>query len=120
MGELCLANVMPLSPACLVLKAEVWGLCEGLRAARFLGIIYLLVEGDNLVVINSIRHCWKVLWKISSLVMDSADLMKSFQTISVNHCFREANQAMKFVLLCIGFLLLIFSFSSIICKDTVG
>lgn len=45
---------MPISAERSILKAEAWGLREGLRAARFLGISSLVSEGDSLVVINSL------------------------------------------------------------------
>ena len=53
-------GAMALSSDCSILQAEAWGLCEGVKAARFLNISSLIIEGDILVVINSIRRCWKV------------------------------------------------------------
>lgn len=60
LGDLSLAWAMALSSDCSILKVEAWGLLEGLGAARFLVISSLVIEGDNLVVINSLRRCWKV------------------------------------------------------------
>ena len=95
--DLCLAGAMALSSDCSIIQAEAWGLREGLRATLFLGIDSLEVEGDDLVVINAIRQCWKVPWAIRSLVMDSLVDLQSFNAVSINHCFRKANQAADYM-----------------------
>ncbi|XP_057250099.1 uncharacterized protein LOC130591181 [Beta vulgaris subsp. vulgaris] len=117
-GDVQLSGSMPLSGGCSILTSEAWGLREGLRAAKFLGISSLAIERDNLVVINSIRQCWKIPWEISSLIKDSAAEIQKFHVVSIDHCFREANQpailwpimGMSFLRLCIVFLLLTLSF----------
>lgn len=40
---------------CSIIKAKAWGLLEGVRVACFFSIGSLVVEGDYLVVISSIR-----------------------------------------------------------------
>ena len=52
-----------------VLVADALALKEGIRAARFLGINYLKIEGDNLCLINSIKANWKIHGKLLSLLM---------------------------------------------------
>ena len=111
-------NKNALSSDCSILQAEAWGLQKGLRATIFLGIGSLEVEGFNLVVINEIRQCWKVSWAIRSLVMDSLVDLRSFNAVSINHCFRKRIKRRiicltKIILFCpwfIGFLLMMMFF----------
>lgn len=39
-----------------ILQAEAWGLREGIRAAISQDIQNIIIEGDNLTVINSIKN----------------------------------------------------------------
>lgn len=52
LGELCLAGAVAMSSNCSILKAEAWGLRERVWAACLLSIDYLVIEGNNLVVID--------------------------------------------------------------------
>lgn len=42
-----------------ILQAEAWGLREGIRAAITQDIQNIIIEGDNLTVINSIKNIWR-------------------------------------------------------------
>ena len=61
LGSLVLAGALALSSRCSILSAEAWGLREGIKGVRFLNASSLIIEGDNLVVVNSLRRCWNVL-----------------------------------------------------------
>lgn len=113
LGVLCLAAAMARSSSCSIIKAEAWGLREGLRVSQqFLGISSLAIEGDNMMVINSLWDSWKVSWEISSLILDSVGIIQEFQEVYIAHCCQEANQAANFMahrdmrlpLYCIDFL----------------
>lgn len=46
------------------------GLREMVKGDVFLGTKKLIVEGDNLIVIQSIKKLWKISWIINSLIAD--------------------------------------------------
>lgn len=69
---------MTLSSCCSILKAKAQGLLEGLQASKFFGVSSLVIEGDNLVVISSLRHCWKVLWETRSFTLDAVVELQQF------------------------------------------
>ncbi|XP_057249008.1 uncharacterized protein LOC130590535 [Beta vulgaris subsp. vulgaris] len=76
-----------------ILMAEAMGMYIGIKTAISLGISKLLVEGDNLVVINSIRREWRVPWEITNIIEDAGHDIKRMEFFSAQHCYREANQA---------------------------
>lgn len=86
-----------LSPSSSVLVAKAWGMREGINGALSLGIKNLCIEGDNLVVINSLKQTWKVPLEITNFVHDAGTDLSHFTEFSFNHCFREANQATSFM-----------------------
>lgn len=54
---------------------------------------YVILEGDNLTLINSIKRIWHVPWEISTRVMDIVCLLSASAGSKVFHCFRECNRA---------------------------
>lgn len=69
----------------------------GVKAVRFFNLSSFIIEGDYLVVTNSVRRCLKVSWEISALITDSVEDLKSVPEVSFNHCFRKVNQAVDFM-----------------------
>ncbi|XP_010684206.1 uncharacterized protein LOC104898794 [Beta vulgaris subsp. vulgaris] len=96
-GELVLLGAKRLFKSCSILKAEAWGMREGIKAALSIGIKNIHIEGDNLSVINSLRKLWKIPWEIHSLVSDADVDLRRFDRVIINHCFREANGAADFM-----------------------
>ncbi|XP_010680075.1 uncharacterized protein LOC104895307 [Beta vulgaris subsp. vulgaris] len=80
-----------------ILLAEAKGLQEGIRGAKSLGISNIIVEGDNLVVINSIRKLWKIPWIIKSIILDTEKELANFDEVQIYHVFREANMAVDWM-----------------------
>lgn len=73
-------------------SAELWGLVLGLRMARSLGILSLLVELDSKGVVNMVQlrrtHCVH----LQPLLEEACDLMYAAdRSCSITHVFREAN-----------------------------
>lgn len=87
-----------LSPNVSILAAKVWGMREGVKAALALGVDSIIIEGNNLVVINSLRKCWKVSWETDNFICDAGVDLASFSNVVFNHCFRKANRAADFLL----------------------
>ena len=54
-GEVLLAGAKSLGPHLYIVQAEVWALREGVKGAISLDT-HLVVEGDNLAVINSMKN----------------------------------------------------------------
>ena len=127
-GGLVIMGAMSLNPSNSILVAEAWGMREGVRAALAAGIKNLTVEGDNLLVINSLRRTSKVPWEIHAMVEDAHVDLVSCGKVSFSHYFREANQAANFLAhkghsfgsLHCWFDLPYFVFNSIIQKDVLG
>ncbi|XP_048494494.1 uncharacterized protein LOC125494753 [Beta vulgaris subsp. vulgaris] len=60
MGEVILAGAKALGSSPSILQAEAWGLREGIRVALGKGVSEVIIEGDNLAVINSLRKSWRI------------------------------------------------------------
>ncbi|KAL6190587.1 hypothetical protein ACLB2K_036981 [Fragaria x ananassa] len=69
---------------CLALK-------DGLLAAKRFNHKNMLVEGDLLLVISSLRDLANATWKIKPILCDILHLAHWFDNISFTHIFREAN-----------------------------
>ncbi|XP_048497928.1 uncharacterized protein LOC125496495 [Beta vulgaris subsp. vulgaris] len=92
-GEVLLCGAGALDSSKSILVVEARGLCEGIRGAISLGIGKIVIEGDNLVVVNSIRNIWKIPWTINSIVLDASEDLKHVEDVQIRHAFREANAA---------------------------
>ncbi|XP_057251441.1 uncharacterized protein LOC130591711 [Beta vulgaris subsp. vulgaris] len=84
-------------PNISILQAEAWALREGIKGAISLDISNIIIEGDNLAVINSMKNCWRIPWEISNIVIDAGVATRWFQDCQFRHCFREANKAADFM-----------------------
>ena len=91
-GEAILAGAKALGPNISVLQAEAWALKEGISAVVSLNIPNLIIEGDNLAVINSVRDFWKIPWEIKNIIVDIRAKLTCFGSFQVHHCFQEANK----------------------------
>ena len=96
-GEVISAVAQSLGSSISILQAEAWGLQAGVRAAVGLGIKNIIIEGDNLVVINSIKNSWSVPWEIANLIADIKAELREFSCFKIFHIFREANRAADFM-----------------------
>ncbi|XP_048494587.1 uncharacterized protein LOC125494808 [Beta vulgaris subsp. vulgaris] len=97
MGEVLLVGAKSLGPHISIVQVEAWALCEGVKGAISLDISHLVVEGDNLAVINSMKNLWRIPWEISNIINDVGVDARSFVKCQFRHCFREANQAADFM-----------------------
>ncbi|XP_057248243.1 uncharacterized protein LOC125493661 [Beta vulgaris subsp. vulgaris] len=88
---LCGAGALDLSISILV--AVVRDLRESIRGVIYLGLRNLIIEGDNLVVINSVRNIWKIFWTINAIILDAGEDLKQFEDVQIRQIFREANAA---------------------------
>ena len=69
----------------------------GIRQANDLGIRRIIIESDNATIINAINHIIKTPWEIAQLIEEIKSLKEDFESISFQHCYREANQAADFL-----------------------
>ncbi len=73
-------------------EAEYLGLIIGLERAIELGIYYLNVEGDSLLVINQLNKKWNVNAKnLKPLFEKANNLLSKFHKITINHIPRSKN-----------------------------
>ena len=80
-----------------VFVAEATGLQKGILLALQEGISTLHIEGDNLLVINSVLGLCSIPWQITPLIHDIRALLRSFSSWTIKHIYREANQAADWV-----------------------
>ena len=95
--EVLLAGAKSLGPHVSIVQAEAWGLSEGIKGAISMDISHLVVEGDNLAVINSMKNKWRIPWEISNIISDVGVKVRFFVECQFRDCFREANQAADFM-----------------------
>ncbi|XP_056688726.1 uncharacterized protein [Spinacia oleracea] len=108
--------------------AEAIALHKGLKEARRLNIAHIQIEGDNLLVINSVKGNWAPPWKIHNIIKDIKHLLDLFDTWEIKHIFREANSAVYWIVnvghLIVGEMYIdpknSHSLSSILCNDYSG
>ena len=77
--------------------AEALALHKGIQEAIRLGIKDIHIEGDNLLVINSLKGTWKPPWKLQNIIHDSKILLQRFDSAHINHIYREANRAADWI-----------------------
>lgn len=80
--------------SCTNNEAEYTGLIQGLKAAFFLGVEQLYVEGDSMLVIKQLQGEYKV--KSDTLMRfyeEARDLSGSFRELNLRHIERESNGA---------------------------
>ena len=56
-----------------------------------------IIEGDNLIVINSLKRLWKVPWELHSIIEDIRNLISVIPSVVFYHCFTESNVASDFL-----------------------
>ena len=127
-GKVQLCGAQSIGPSHSVLVAEAWALEVDIKAARMLGLKCLIIEGDNLCVIQTIKRLWKIPWAIYSLIMDAGEDLKLFDEVRIYHGVREGNSAADWMAnrghscsnLCYWFDSPAHEFSLIIRKDVLG
>ncbi|XP_056690427.1 uncharacterized protein [Spinacia oleracea] len=77
--------------------AEALALHKGIQEAIKLNIKDIYIEGDNLLVINSLKGIWTPPWKLQNIIQDSRTLLQHFHSTHIKHIFREANRAADWI-----------------------
>ena len=95
-GQLLTAAAFNLGVSSVVI-AEATAFQQGLRIALQHNITHLQIEGDNLMVINSVKGLWSPPWQIAHLIWDIHALLSSFSSTTIRHIYREANKAADWV-----------------------
>lgn len=67
-GDVVLAGAKSLGSHIFIIQVEAWALKEGVKGALSLNISHLMIEGDNLGVINSMKNSWHIPWEISNII----------------------------------------------------
>ncbi|XP_010677766.1 uncharacterized protein LOC104893369 [Beta vulgaris subsp. vulgaris] len=128
LGEVILAGSNALGCCTSILQAEAWGMLEAVRGSHSLNLSNVMIEGDNLKVINAVNKIWHIPWEIDNINCDVGKELLKFNSVSVKHCFREANRAADFMAhqshtvpsLCYSFPPYDMDFSLLIRKDVLG
>lgn len=86
-----------MGPHVSILQAEACALREDVGGTISLNNSHIIVEGDNLVVINSMKNDWSIPWEISNIMNDVGFNSCRFVDCHFRHYFREANRAVDFM-----------------------
>lgn len=78
------------------MEAEVKGLHQGLRICKEKGFTNIVIELDSLVLVQIIQGKVKSPWNIAYMIRSIFQLL-GFFNYSVQHIFREGNQAADFL-----------------------
>lgn len=76
-----------------VLKAEAWGLLEGIRLASYLALDSLDIECDSKVLVDAVNGGAATCPEIRNIVEDVHCTLLAFRRWRVNHVWREANSS---------------------------
>ncbi|GLT46248.1 hypothetical protein SLA2020_200190 [Shorea laevis] len=74
------------------LRAELWGIREGLLLAYQRNIRNLVVETDSSVAVQLLSHCVSSNHPLYSLILDCREILSRIPQTSIQHAYREANQ----------------------------
>ncbi|GLU17744.1 hypothetical protein SLE2022_341000 [Rubroshorea leprosula] len=77
--------------------AELWGLREGLKLCKSLGIARVVAEMDSLVAVRSIIEKREPDNLSAAILMDIRSLMSEFEECILQHVLREGNVAADFL-----------------------
>ena len=77
--------------------AEALALQKGLHLALQSEYKNIEIEGDNLLVINTIKGIWNSPWKISTIIHDIILMLTFFDNRKLRHIYREANTAAEWI-----------------------
>ncbi|XP_048503203.1 uncharacterized protein LOC125498916 [Beta vulgaris subsp. vulgaris] len=127
-GDVIMAGSNSLGCYTSIFQVEAWGLLEAVRGAHSLNLSNVVIEGDNLVVVNAVNKIWQIPWEIDNIICDVGLELLKFNSVSMKHCFREANRAADFMAhrghavssLCFSFPPYDMDFSLLIRKDVLG
>ncbi|XP_059076670.1 uncharacterized protein LOC131875948 [Cryptomeria japonica] len=77
--------------------AECQALSLGIDLAISLGIKHLSIQGDSMVVIQSVLNCKSNCWHLKPLIDHILEKLSFFDTYVLSHCFRETNKLADFL-----------------------
>ncbi|XP_059064431.1 uncharacterized protein LOC131856605 [Cryptomeria japonica] len=77
--------------------AECQALLLGIDMAISLGIKHLHIQGDSMVVIQSVLNCKNNCWHLKYLIDHILKKLSFFDTYLLSHCFRELNKLADFL-----------------------
>lgn len=98
LGEILTASAKSLGDHPSILIVEAMGLVKGIKGAISLHIKkIIIIEGDNITVINSIKANANPLWSIANIIVDARSLLEQFDQVYFHHCYRKANRAVDFM-----------------------
>jgi len=80
-----------------ILITETIALRAGLKAALDAGMMHLQIEGDNRMVIQTVKVEIHIPWRIQMLVHDIRTMLSSFTSPTIQHVFREGNMASDWI-----------------------
>ncbi|XP_059075263.1 uncharacterized protein LOC131875215 [Cryptomeria japonica] len=77
--------------------AKCQALSLGIDMAISLGIKHLHIQGDSMVVIQSVLNCKSNCWYLKYLIDHILEKLSFFDTYMLSHCFRELNKLADFL-----------------------
>ncbi|GLJ19351.1 hypothetical protein SUGI_0348610 [Cryptomeria japonica] len=66
-------------------------LATSFKLATKLGADKLIIEGDSMVIISTLKKMDIVEWKLKYILKEAWELLSNFAEYEVLHCYREAN-----------------------------
>ncbi|WCJ44200.1 RNA-directed DNA polymerase (reverse transcriptase)-related family protein [Euphorbia peplus] len=79
--------------SCSVLKAELWGILEGLKMSWDMGLRKVQVEVDNQLCVDLIGRSYCTPNDVAALLMEIQEYIGRSWEINVCHIYREANRS---------------------------
>ncbi|XP_059078235.1 uncharacterized protein LOC131876774 [Cryptomeria japonica] len=76
---------------------ECQALSLGVDLAISLGIKHLSIQGDSMVVIQSVLNCRSNYWHLKYLIDHILEKLSFFDTYVLSHCFRELKKVADFL-----------------------
>jgi len=73
-------------------QAETLALVEGFRVAISLKFSHLHIEGDSLIIINSLKKHHTFNWQLDYLLQEAWHLLDAFDSYIISHTLREGNR----------------------------
>ena len=74
------------------LAAEAWALRLAIMEAAKLGIEYLLLESDSIIVTDAVSGVGRCPWEIDMMISEIRIVLQRFKGVQIRHIFREANR----------------------------
>lgn len=72
-------------------QAKAMALLWGLKFSLSIGIKWLIIEGESMLIVDTIKGNRESSWGIGSILMDIRAMLMGLEEFRIHHIFREGN-----------------------------